>query len=122
MLDIIEQTAELPINPSAPSISKRERVDQELRENPRRSDREIARIVGCDHKTVGSARAKNSPSISSDRPTPTERRQMLIEGCKDFDKRFPAGPPEVTSAEEAVDNAIADGKVQAAVDQCRGHI
>jgi hypothetical protein len=38
--------------------SKHERVEHELRSNPDRSDREIARICGLDHKTVAAHRAK----------------------------------------------------------------
>lgn len=37
-------------------------------------------------------------------PSPTERRQCLINGVKDFDAKFTKTP------EEAVDEAIADGK------------
>jgi hypothetical protein len=121
MLDFIEQTkttttAELPIDPPASSTGKRDRIDQELRADPQRSDREIARIVGCDHKTVGAARAKLSPPNSPQPPTATERRHMLIEGCKDFDAKYPPGPSEVATAEEAVDDAIADGKVSTGAD------
>ena len=38
--------------------SKTARIDLELRSNPDRSDREIARICGVDHKTVAAHRAK----------------------------------------------------------------
>lgn len=135
MLDTIERTnttPELPLDTAA----KRALIETELRKDVGRSDREIARIVGCDHKTVGAARERfgiaaplgNSPA----RPTPTEQRHMLIEGCKDFDRKYPPGPSEVRTAEEAVDNAIAKGvvnlapehekMVDAAVDQCRGAI
>jgi hypothetical protein len=57
---------------------------------------------------------------------------MLIEGCRDFDKKYPPGPAEVATTEEAVDDAIAKGVVElapeiqrivdAAEDQCRGHV
>jgi hypothetical protein len=151
MSEVLELTAE---EPKLDTASKRALIESELRENPQRSDRDIARVVGCDHKTVGAARERlgiatplgNSPQP----PTPTEQRHMLIGGCKDFDARYPPGPSEVATAEEAVDNAIADGKisagaddeivdvkfprgvvsmrrdqaraVEAAVDQCRGHM
>jgi hypothetical protein len=123
MLDILNRpTAELPLD----TATKRERIETALRAGSDRSDREIARIVGVDHKTVGSWREKlgiASP-LGNSPPTPTEHRHMLIEGCKDFDKKFPPGPSEVRTAEEAVDNAIAEGKisavVQGAVDQVRG--
>jgi hypothetical protein len=130
MSEVLEHTIELPLDTAA----KRALIESELRKDPTRSDREIARVVGADHKTVGSRRAKlgiASP-LGNLQPTPTEHRHMLIEGCKDFDKLYPHGPSDVQSAEEAVDNAIAKGMVslapehekivEAAVDQCRGAI
>jgi hypothetical protein len=36
-------------------------IESELRANSARSDREIARIVGCDHKTVAKVRARLVP-------------------------------------------------------------
>jgi hypothetical protein len=114
MSDTIERTeatAELPLD----TAGKRALVEAELRKDAGRSDREIARTVGVDHKTVGAARERlgiasplgNSPS------TATERRNMLIAGCKDFDRMH---PPE--TAEEAVDNAIAKRVVSLAPGQC----
>jgi hypothetical protein len=38
--------------------SKTARIDLELKADPSRSDREIARICGVDHKTVAARRAK----------------------------------------------------------------
>jgi hypothetical protein len=38
--------------------TKSERIDLELKADPTRSDREIARICGVDHKTVAARRAK----------------------------------------------------------------
>jgi hypothetical protein len=38
--------------------SKTERIELELRSDPTRSDREIGRICGVDHKTVAARRAK----------------------------------------------------------------
>jgi hypothetical protein len=125
MLDTIEKT-ETTIELPRDTAAKRALIESELRKDPGRSDREIARITGTDHKTVGSARERlglASP-LGNSPPTPTEQRHMLIEGCKDFDKRYPPGPSDVQTAEEAVDNAIAKGilnpTVQAAVDQCHG--
>jgi hypothetical protein len=50
------------------TAAKRALIETELRKDAGRSDREIARIVGCDHKTVGAARGKvvpiPSPSVS----------------------------------------------------------
>jgi hypothetical protein len=97
MLDVLErQTTELPLD----TATKRERIEAELRVGSDRSDREIARIVGCDHKTVGAAR---------------ERLGIIS----------PLGnsiaPSEVQSSEV---DAAAKGKisavVQGAVDQVRG--
>ena len=52
---------------------------------------------------------------------------MLIAGAEDLNKLYPPGPAEATTAEEQVDDAISKGVVNqavvdAAVDQCRGHI
>lgn len=68
MLDTLERmtTAEQPLDTTA----KRALIEVELRKDAGRSDREIARIIGCDHKTVGAARERlgiasplgNSPS------------------------------------------------------------
>src|SRR5260370_9677164 len=55
MLDAIEKPeAELPLD----TAQKRALIESELRKDAGRSDREIARIVGCDHKTVSAARAR----------------------------------------------------------------
>lgn len=45
-------------------------------------------------------------------PTPSERRQMFIEGAKEFDRRFPH-----PSAEEQVDQALAKGVISLAIDE-----
>jgi hypothetical protein len=53
MLDVLEGSAtEMPLDTAA----KRALIESELRKDAGRSDREIARVVGCDHKTVGAAR------------------------------------------------------------------
>jgi hypothetical protein len=44
--------------PALDTAGKRALIDAELRKDAGRSDREIARIVGCDHKTVGSTRER----------------------------------------------------------------
>jgi hypothetical protein len=46
------------LNPPLDTAAKRALIEAELREDAGRSDREIARVVGCDHKTVGSARER----------------------------------------------------------------
>jgi hypothetical protein len=73
MLDTIERTettTELPLDTAA----KHALIETEMRKDGGRSDREIARLIGCDHKTVGAARERlgialplvgsNSPPIS----------------------------------------------------------
>lgn len=93
------------------TAGKRALIETELRKDAGRSDREIARVVGCDHKTVGTTRERldlasplgNSPGA----PSPTEFRNMLIEAGKDFDAKI---APETT--EEVVDSMIAAGKVR----------
>jgi hypothetical protein len=55
MLDLLSKPETETAIDTAP---KRARIEQELRADPTRSDREIARIVGCDHKTVGAARER----------------------------------------------------------------
>jgi hypothetical protein len=46
------------LNPPLDTAAKRALIEAELRKDAGRSDREIARVVGCDHKTVGSARER----------------------------------------------------------------
>ena len=102
MSEVLEHTIELPLDTAA----KRALIESELRKEAGRSDREIARIVGCDHKTVGAARERlgiASP-LGNSPPTPTERRNMLINACEAFDAKT---PPE--TAENVVDRMIAEG-------------
>ncbi len=57
MLDTIERTettTELPLDTAA----KQALIETELRKDAGRSDREIARLIGCDHKTVSAARER----------------------------------------------------------------
>jgi hypothetical protein len=55
MLDTVEKTTtELPLDAAA----KRALIETELGKDAGRSDREIARTIGCDHKTVGAARER----------------------------------------------------------------
>ena len=108
MSEVLEHTIELPLDTAA----KRALIESELRKEAGRSDREIARIVGCDHKTVGAARERlgiASP-LGNSPPTPTERRNMLINACEAFDAKT---PPE--TAENVVDRMIAEGKLGDAV-------
>lgn len=128
MLDLLNKPE---IETKADTAAKRERVEAELRTNSARSDREIGRICGVDGKTVAAARDRLGMAGDAETQTPTERRHMLIEGVKDFDRHNPPGPSDGT-AEEAVDNAIAKSVVKlapeheklvtAAVDQCNGQI
>jgi hypothetical protein len=65
MLDTLERTTESPAAELPLDQSPAERAEAALREDPRRSDRQIAKAIGVDHKTVGAARARlglaNSP-------------------------------------------------------------
>ena len=114
--------------------SKTARIDLELRSNPDRSDREIARICGVDHKTVAAHRAKlphsgemgnsnsplgeNSPPDSplgslfaqencpplQDCPPGTEN---CPENCPGVEKEAENSPPDQEEASQSVtcDNA-----------------
>jgi hypothetical protein len=98
------------------TAGKRALIESELRKDASRSDREIGRVCGVDGKTVSAVREKlaNGAEISPQPPTPTERREMLIAGADDFNKRYPPGPSEPATAEEQVDEAIAKGVVSLA--------
>jgi hypothetical protein len=71
MSDVLEgSAAELPL---VEIPTKRELIEDALRTNPTSSDRKIASIVGCDHKTVGASRARlgiAAPSKPSQGVTP----------------------------------------------------
>lgn len=55
MLDTVARSeTELPLD----TVTKRERVEQELRSNSARSDRQIGRVCGVDGKTVATARER----------------------------------------------------------------
>lgn len=111
MSEVLELNNELPLDTAA----KRALIEAELRKDSNRSNREIGRVCDVDHKTVSSRRRALgiAEPLGNSPPTPTERRHMLIEGCKDFDRMH---PPE--TAEEAVDNAIAKRVVSLAPGQC----
>ncbi len=64
--------------------TKAQRIERELLDNPERSDREIGRVVGCDHKTVGSARARMSELLAVG-DSPSIVPQAPIEVDDDFD-------------------------------------
>jgi hypothetical protein len=63
MLDTIVRTAETEL-PLVEQPTKQELIAEELRTNPSRSDREIGRICGVDHKTIAKARGKIVPTAS----------------------------------------------------------
>jgi hypothetical protein len=60
MLDTIEKPLGAELELGQPP-SKRELIEKELRADPSRSDREIARACNVDHKTVGNVRGKIVP-------------------------------------------------------------
>lgn len=103
------------------NAAKRDLIAAELRKDAGRSDREIARTVGhgIDHKTVAATRERLgiATPLGNSQPTATERRSMLIAGAEDFNRRYPPGPGELSTAEEQVDEAIANGKVSIASDE-----
>ena len=51
-----EGAAAALLEPSTPADRKRRKVRQAIEANPGASDREVARIAGCDHKTVAAIR------------------------------------------------------------------
>ena len=61
MSEVLELTAE---DPKLDTAAKHALIESELRKDAGRSDREIARVVGADHKTVGKARGKIVPIAS----------------------------------------------------------
>jgi hypothetical protein len=61
---------------------KRQLIADEVTADPVRSDRAIARVIGCDHKTVGSVRreiAGEIPHPESDSPTELDIAKMIVE-------------------------------------------
>jgi hypothetical protein len=89
MLDTIDRTetttTELPLDTAA----KRALIEAELRKDAGRSDREIARICGADHKTVGKASGKIVPSFS---PSISPRACPPPPGVVDEPKYDPFAP------------------------------
>jgi hypothetical protein len=80
---------------------------------PRPPIRKLAEVFGWKVATTGrfiqAYEAETKPETAvrqPECPTPYERRQMLINGTKEFDEKF---PPE--SAEAAVDRSLAEGKI-----------
>jgi hypothetical protein len=102
MLDLLDKSkTETAID----TATKRSLIEAELRNDATRSDREIARVVGCDHKTVGAARERlGIASPLGNSPPPSDQADVSV--------AFPHGkvsmPPDVATV------------VQRAVDQCRG--
>jgi hypothetical protein len=84
MLDLLNKSE----TETAIAATKRERIETELRNDAGRSDREIARMVGCDHKTVGAHRermgiatplaADISPPISPTATNPAQSTSPLL--------------------------------------------
>ena len=75
MLNTIESTIEKPAGelPLVEIPSKREVVEDALRTNPNRSDRQIAEACGVDHKTVGAARVRMGiPAFVGKRNKPSQ--------------------------------------------------
>jgi hypothetical protein len=88
MLDTIESTTTEKPAGAATLVelpTKRELIEDALHTNPDRSDREIARVVGVDHKTIAAHRKRlgiaiplgaNSPPVSPWKPeTPAAEKE-----------------------------------------------
>jgi hypothetical protein len=83
---------------STGTAAKRTAIDAELRNDPNRSDREIARIVGCDHKTVGARRADmrsisppsspNAPSLVIDAAPSIARGLVSLPSEEELQERY----------------------------------
>lgn len=102
MFDLEKTTTELPLNiqggeRSAPpsgavassppvSLSKRDLIEAALHADPTKSDRAIAKTLGVDHKTVGTARARlgiasplgNSPPADISLASATDKAMTMI--------------------------------------------
>ncbi len=63
---------------------KRTLIADEIENNPARSDRAIARVIGCDHKTVGAVRRELRGEIPQSDPSTAdeERARQLTEQIK----------------------------------------
>jgi len=104
MLDTIDRTTKQAAGElqSSPTTSKRELIEATLREDPKKSDRAIAKALSVDHKTVGSVRAQigvgNSPSgnpSASPDPVSLIARTLASNG---LDPSDPALFPILTAA------------------------
>ena len=95
MLDTIERTTEQPAGELqlAPPASKRTLIEAALREDPKKSDRAIAKALGVDHKTVGSVRGQlaagnspvGNPAASSDEVVGLIARTLASNGLDPSD-------------------------------------
>jgi len=58
--------------PMTPAQKRRRRILRAIEANPGMSDRKVAELVGCDHKTVGNLRRERGeiPAIGGEIPTP----------------------------------------------------
>jgi len=102
--------------PQLDTAAKRTLIEAELRKDPSRADREIARIVGCDHKTVGSARERlgiASP-LGNSAGTKT-REQLLLETMPHIDPNSPAFKADLQKVEAAA--AIEEAREKLGADE-----
>lgn len=96
MLDLLNKT-EPETETAITTAAKRERIEAELRVDASRSDRKIAELIGCDHKTVGAARARLGNSVSPDERTT---------------KTAPKSPPHIQEMVDAAIDQIAGAKIR----------
>jgi len=88
------------------TAEKRNRIEVELFDNPNRSDREIGRVVGVDHKTVGAARERlgiASP-LGNSQPELSPREQLLRKTLpSDIDPDSPAFQADLAKIDRIAD-------------------
>jgi hypothetical protein len=85
MSEVLELTT---TEPTLPTAAIRALIESELRKDVGRSDREIARIVGVDHKTVGKVRGTMTISIvpiaSPPAAKPEPEENHFLPECEDL--------------------------------------
>jgi len=102
MLDVQEKHELAFVEEPKPSVAeKRAAIESELRDDPSRSDREIGRTVGVDHKTVAKARSKIIP-IASPAGSPWKPETPAVEKEPEFDPFEPGSEEMVVHHQPAI--------------------
>lgn len=102
MLDVVENT-----EARLDRAERRALIQQEIRANPDRSDRDIARGIGCDHKTVGSVRAEMGKICPENSPTERTTAQLLADSMPHIDTEGEAFKDSLARIEESAKRADA---------------